>query len=60
MGCRDGNWRAISFDRGKPVELWHLNYRDTSPVIWNKDWDGNVVIRNDYAFISGENSHFSS
>ena len=58
MGCRDGNWRAISFDRGKPVELWHLNYRDTSPVIWNKDWDGNVVIRNDYAFISGENSHF--
>ena len=58
MGCRDGNWRAISFDRGKPVELWRLNYRDTSPVIWNKDWDGNVVIRNDYAFIPGENSHF--
>ncbi|HEY5528648.1 MAG TPA: PQQ-binding-like beta-propeller repeat protein [Thermoleophilia bacterium] len=58
MGCRDGNWRAISFDRGKPVELWRLNYRDASPVIWNKDWDGNVVIRNDYAFIPGENSHF--
>jgi outer membrane protein assembly factor BamB len=58
MGCRDGNWRAVSFDRSKPVELWRLNYRETSPIMWNKDWDGNVVIRNDYAFIAGENSHF--
>jgi hypothetical protein len=58
MGNRDNNWRAIAIDRDQPTELWHLNAYDTKPVIWNNDWDGNVAIRNDYAFISGENSHF--
>ena len=58
MGNRDNNWRMIAIDRDQPTELWHMNAYDTSPVMWNDDWDGNVVIRNDYAFVPGENGHF--
>ena len=58
MGNRDNNWRVIAIDRDKPTELWHMNAYDTKPVMWNDDWDGNVVVRNDYAFVPGENGHF--
>ena len=58
MGNRDNNWRIIAIDRGQPTELWHMNAYDTKPVMWNDDWDGNAVVRNDYAFVPGENGHF--
>jgi len=58
MGNRDNNWRIIAIDRGQPAELWHMNAYDTKPVMWNDDWDGNAVVRNDYAFVPGENGHF--
>ena len=58
MGCRDNNWRVIAIDRGEPTELWHMNAHDAKPLLWNDDWDGNAVIRDDYAFVPGENGHF--
>ena len=58
QGCRDNNWRVIAIDRDEPTELWHMNAYDAKPLLWNDDWDGNVVIRSDYAFVPGENSHF--
>lgn len=58
MGCRDGLWRVIAIDRSQPTELFHLNSHDFKPFMWNQDWDGNVLIKNDYAFVPGENGHF--
>ncbi|NLG67661.1 MAG: PQQ-like beta-propeller repeat protein [Actinobacteria bacterium] len=57
MGCRDNEWKVIAIDREEPVQLWHMHAADVQ-IVWNDDWDGNVVIRNDYAFVPGENSHF--
>ncbi|MFH0916644.1 MAG: PQQ-binding-like beta-propeller repeat protein [bacterium] len=58
MGCRDNKWRIIAIDRDNPTELFNLD-ADTLPNrVWNDDWDSSVVIRNDYAFEGGENSHF--
>ena len=58
MGSRDNKWRIIAIDRDKPTELFNLD-ADTLPnQVWNDDWDSSVVIRNDYAFVGGENSHF--
>jgi hypothetical protein len=57
MGCRDHEWKVIAIDRDQPTQLWSMNAYDVQ-VVWNNDWDGNVVIRNDYAFVPGENSHF--
>lgn len=57
MGCRDNEWKVIAIDREKPTQLWHMHAADVE-IVWNNDWDGNAVIRNDYAFVPGENSHF--
>jgi len=58
MGCRDNKWRIIAIDRDKPTELFALDADKLPDKVWNDDWDGSVVIRNDYAFEGGENSHF--
>ncbi len=58
MGCRDNKWRIIAIDRDEPTELFNLNSEELPNKIWNDDWDSSVVIRNDYAFVGGENSHF--
>ncbi len=58
MGCRDNKWRIIAIDRAEPTELFNLNADELPNRVWNDDWDSSVVIRNDYAFVGGENSHF--
>ena len=58
MGCRDNKWRIIAIDRDEPTELFNLNADELPNQVWNDDWDSSVVIRNDYAFVGGENSHF--
>ena len=58
MGCRDNKWRIIAIDRDKPTELFNLDADELPNRVWNDDWDSSVVIRNDYAFVGGENSHF--
>jgi PQQ-like domain len=58
MGCRDNKWRIIAIDRDEPTELFNLDADELPNQIWNDDWDSSVVIRNDYAFEGGENSHF--
>jgi len=57
-GCRDNKWRIIALDREEPTELYSLDADELPDRIWNDDWDGSAVIRNDYAFQSGENGHF--
>jgi hypothetical protein len=58
MGCRDNKWRVIAIDREEPTELFNLDADVLPRKVWNDDWDSSVVIRNDYAFEGGENSHF--
>lgn len=58
MGCRDNKWRIIAIDRDKPTELFNLDADELPNQIWNDDWDSSTVIRNDFAFVGGENSHF--
>jgi outer membrane protein assembly factor BamB len=58
MGCRDNKWRVIAIDRAEPTELFNLDADALPDGIWNDDWDSSVLIRNDYAFEGGENSHF--
>jgi outer membrane protein assembly factor BamB len=57
-GSRDNYFRIISFDQGKPVELWKLSAYSDSPVYWNNDWDASALIIDDYLFEGGENSWF--
>jgi outer membrane protein assembly factor BamB len=57
-GCRDNKWRIIAIDRDEPTELWCLDADELPDQIWNDDWDGSAIIRNDYAFEGGENGHF--
>ncbi len=57
-GSRDNNFRIISFDQGKPVELWKMNAYNTSPTYWNNDWDASALVIDDYLFEGGENSWF--
>lgn len=58
IGSRDNYFRVISFDQGKPVELWKLSAYAVSPTKWNNDWDGNALVIDDYLFEGGENSQF--
>ncbi len=58
MGCADDKWRIIAIDRGEPTELFNLDSNKLPRRLWYGDWDSSVVIRNDYAFLGGENSHF--
>lgn len=55
-GSRDNYFRVLSFDQGKPVELWKLSAYDVKPVLWNDDWDGSALVIDDYLFEGGENS----
>jgi len=57
MGCRDNEWKVIAIDGPEPKLLWKMNAYDTE-MVWNDDWDGNAVVRDDFAFVPGENSHF--
>ncbi len=58
MGCADDKWRIIAIDRDEPTELFNLDSNKLPRKVWYGDWDSSVVIRNDYAFEGGENSHF--
>jgi len=58
MGCADDKWRIIAIDRDEPTELFDLDSNELPRRVWYGDWDSSVVIRNDYAFEGGENSHF--
>jgi hypothetical protein len=58
MGCADDKWRIIAIDRDEPTELFNLDSNELPRRVWYGDWDSSVVIRNDYAFLGGENSHF--
>ena len=55
-GSRDNFYRVISFDQGRPVELWSLDSESTGPRKWNNDWDGAGLIIDDFLFVGGENS----
>jgi hypothetical protein len=57
-GSRDNNFRILSFDQGRPVELWRMNANNVSPIHWNNDWDASALIIDDYLFEGGENSWF--
>jgi hypothetical protein len=57
-GSRDGNFRAIAFDRDVPTELWAWNAEAVQPTLWNDDWDGSALVLDDYLFEGGENSQF--
>jgi WD40 repeat protein len=58
VGSRDNFLRVIAFDRPTPVELWRLDADDVRPALWNDDWDGSPLVRDDYLFEGGENSQF--
>jgi len=57
-GSRDNYLHIVSFDRGRPTELWKLSAKAVSPTKWNDDWDASPLIINDYLFEGGENSQF--
>jgi outer membrane protein assembly factor BamB len=57
-GSRDNYFRILSFDQGKPVELWRMSAYDVSPTYWNNDWDASALVIDDYLFEGGENSWF--
>ena len=57
-GSRDNYFHIIALDRDRPTELWKLWAYDVPRPLWNDDWDGNAVIRDDYLFEGGENSWY--
>ena len=57
-GSRDGFYRVIAIDGDEPVELWKLAATAVEPTLWNDDWDGSGLIRDDFLYIGGENSQF--
>ena len=57
-GSRDNYFHVIAIDRDRPTELWRLSAMDAPRPMWNDDWDGNAVIRDDYLFEGGENSWY--
>jgi outer membrane protein assembly factor BamB len=58
IGSRDGYYRVLAIDGDEARELWALWAHDVSPTMWNDDWDGAGLIRDDYLYIGGENSQF--
>ncbi len=59
IGSRDGFFRIIGFDGGKARTLWKISAQDSGgATMWNDDWDGAGLIKNDYLYIGGENSRF--
>jgi outer membrane protein assembly factor BamB len=57
-GSRDNFFHVIAIDRARPTELWRLSALDAPRPMWNDDWDGNAVIRDDYLFEGGENGWY--
>jgi outer membrane protein assembly factor BamB len=57
-GSRDNYLHIVSFDRGRPTELWKLSATAVSPTKWNDDWDASPLVIDDYLFEGGENSQF--
>jgi len=57
-GSRDNFFHVIALDRRRPTELWRLSAADAPRPMWNDDWDGNAVVREDYLFEGGENGWF--
>ena len=57
-GSRDNFFHVIAIDRPAPTELWRLSASDAARPMWNDDWDGNAVIRDDYLFEGGENGWY--
>ena len=57
-GSRDNFFHVIAIDRPRPTELWRLSAEDAPRPMWNDDWDGNAVIRDDYLFEGGENGWY--
>ncbi len=57
-GSRDNYFHVIALDRARPTELWRLSAADAPRPMWNDDWDGNAVIRDDYLFEGGENGWY--
>jgi outer membrane protein assembly factor BamB len=57
-GSRDNYFHIIAFDRPRPTELWRLWAYAVPKPMWNDDWDGNAVIKDDYLFEGGENGWY--
>lgn len=58
IGSRDNKLRIIALDTGDEAkELWNIDATNM-PGIWNDDWDGNPVIKDDLLFEGGENGWF--
>ena len=57
FGSRDNKLRILSLESEVPVELWSLD-ADELEGIWNNDWDGNPVIKDDILYEGGENGWF--
>lgn len=57
-GSRDNFFHIIALDRPRPTELWRLSALDAPRPMWNDDWDGNAVIRDDFLFEGGENGWY--
>jgi outer membrane protein assembly factor BamB len=57
-GSRDNHFRVVALDRPRPTELWRLSAADAPQPMWNDDWDGNAVVKDDYLFEGGENGWF--
>ena len=58
IGSRDDSFRIVAMDRAVPTELWRLDARTVSPILWNDDWDGSALVVDDYLIEGGENSQW--
>lgn len=68
FGSRDNHYRALALDHvTSPEQSWDpdrdllmkLYAEEIIPKkMWDNDWDGNGIIRNDHLYIGGENSYF--
>lgn len=56
IGSRDAYFRVLAIDRPVATELWKLHAKEVSPTMWNDDWDGSGLVKDDYLFEGGENS----
>lgn len=56
VGSRDNYLRVLAIDRPVPTELWRLSAYAVSPTLWNDDWDGSPLVKDDFLFEGGENS----
>lgn len=57
FGSRDNKLRILSLEGDEAVELWSLDSKDLIGI-YNDDWDGNPVIKNDFLFEGAENGYF--